>query len=440
MRVLLVAYEFPPSPSPQSLRWAYLSSALAALGHDVHVLAPELAGQMAGLPALGPGVTLHRIPAGPLVGFTVRRMSQARSGAGPGGSGASSAPSTLNWKGRLFQAVKSAVGQVLFPDIRGEWTRGARRALRPLLARLDPDVVVTSHEPANTLLLGLAASGAGFPWVADLGDPVLAPYTPARWKWRSQALEAATWRQADAVTVTNEQTVRLLNERHGPPRGACTVLSQGFPGPSSQAVSAPQERIADLELLYTGSFYRFRDPAALVEAVLATPGVRLTIASMNVPDELADLARSAPGKVRLAGFLRHDETLALQRQADVLVNIGNLDPCQVPGKAFEYLGSGRPILHLGSGTDGVASLLAATGAGWACANSAEAIGSTLLRLRDARQAGTLAAELARDEGRIAEYRWDRIARRCADVLATAALARRPRTGAMAFQEQGDETQ
>src|SRR5690606_37156346 len=35
MRVLLIAYEFPPSPSPQSLRWAYLSRELVALGHYV---------------------------------------------------------------------------------------------------------------------------------------------------------------------------------------------------------------------------------------------------------------------------------------------------------------------------------------------------------------------------------------------------------------------
>ena len=37
MRFLLIAYEFPPSPSPQSLRWAYLVRELIALGHQVKV-------------------------------------------------------------------------------------------------------------------------------------------------------------------------------------------------------------------------------------------------------------------------------------------------------------------------------------------------------------------------------------------------------------------
>ena len=42
LRILLIAYEFPPSPSPQSLRWAYLANRLVAAGHDVHVLAPDI--------------------------------------------------------------------------------------------------------------------------------------------------------------------------------------------------------------------------------------------------------------------------------------------------------------------------------------------------------------------------------------------------------------
>ena len=72
MRILLVAYEFPPSPSPQSLRWAYLARKLQALGHDVHVLAPDLPGKGEGLPDIG-GLVVHRVHAGPIVGFIAAR-------------------------------------------------------------------------------------------------------------------------------------------------------------------------------------------------------------------------------------------------------------------------------------------------------------------------------------------------------------------------------
>ena len=35
MRILLIAYEFPPSPSPQSLRWTYLVRELDRLTREL---------------------------------------------------------------------------------------------------------------------------------------------------------------------------------------------------------------------------------------------------------------------------------------------------------------------------------------------------------------------------------------------------------------------
>src|SRR5690606_34252120 len=83
------------------------------------------------------------------------------------------------------------------------------------------------HEPATTLPLGLEARRCGLRWVADLGDPVLAPYTPARWRRRARRLERAVLAQADHVLVTTEETAALLRARHA---GAAplTVVPQGF--------------------------------------------------------------------------------------------------------------------------------------------------------------------------------------------------------------------
>ena len=431
MRVLIVAYEFPPSPSPQSLRWAYLSREMASLGHEVHVLAPVLPGDGAGLPTLGPGVRLHRTSAGPIMGFVARR---ARNTAGrqppalvPGQVDEARLQqrvldkpvSGLNWKGRLFQRVKAVAGALRYPDIRGEWTPVARRELSDLIERLRPQIVVTSHEPASTLALGQQAKRLGIPWVADLGDPVLAAYTPWRWRARARATERNAWRQADAVAVTTEATRRLLEQRHGPARGRCVTLPQGYDAGLARAGN-PLAELFDpgrLELLYTGSFYRFRQPEALIEAVLATPGVRLSIASMQVPDSVKTVAARHPDTVRLLGFVRHTDALFLQRAADVLVNIANTDPAQVPGKFHEYLGSGRPILHLGeSRGDHAAELLHSAGAGWVCENDAPRVIKALAALRDARRSGCLGADLVRDEAAVQPYRWDSVALAYADLL------------------------
>lgn len=438
MRILLVAYEFPPSPSPQSLRWAYLSRELAARGHEVHVLAPNLPGDGTGLPRPGNGVFVHRIAAGPMIGLVARRAMRAAGvdalAPEPGATGEAilrerasrTLQVPLNWKGRVFHWIKAVAGFALFPDIRGEWTHGAKRALVERIGMLHPDIVITSHEPANTLELGLQASWAGLPWLADLGDPVLAPYTPWRWRRRAKSLERTVWRTADAVTVTTEATAEMLQRRHGAGRGPCVVLPQGFAatGPEEDSPFRDMFLHDQLELLYTGSFYRFREPGALVEAVVATPGVRLTIASMRVPPEVVALAERHPHNLRLLGFLPHTEVLALQRAADVLVNISNLDPCQIPGKFFEYLGSGRPVLHLGPrGGDHAADLLRRAGAGWVCENDGPAIAAAVAALRNDKGGGRLGAGLARDDAILARYRWDRIAEACEAVLSVVVQAR-----------------
>src|SRR5690606_10658033 len=86
-------------------------------------------------------------------------------------------PPRLNWKGRLGEALDKVLARLVFPDARGEWKRPALRALVRLLEDVGPDVVVSSHEPSTTIEVGRIAKAHGFPWLIDLGDPVLTGYT-----------------------------------------------------------------------------------------------------------------------------------------------------------------------------------------------------------------------------------------------------------------------
>src|SRR5690606_18831961 len=209
MRVLLIAYEFPPSPSPQSLRWAYLSRELVALGHEVHVLTADADQYTPGLPALPDELHVHRTFAGPVRGALALhrkyRERHPRKGAGgtasaPGPAGLGlPAPPPRSWKLRLVEFVQAVGAFVYYPDLRGEWRYWGRRALRRLIEELGPDVVIASHEPAVTLELALAL-GRERRWIADLGDPVLAPYTPRRRRERSRRIERKVCSQAAAIT------------------------------------------------------------------------------------------------------------------------------------------------------------------------------------------------------------------------------------------------
>ncbi len=435
MRFLLIAYDFPPIPSPQALRWAYLVKALVNAGHVVEVIAPDVPGYGAGgLPELPSEVIVRRVFPGRLTRLLLGRGPKIGGHSAPSvGTSATAADLTgevlnwkgrlrksvessfddgsgLNWKGRLAEKIKTAVSDRIFPDYRAEWVEFAVMALKASIASAQPDVVVVSHEPACALPVGLAAAEQGLPLVVDLGDPVLAPYTPEKWRKAALALESEACRAAILVSVTTDAAAVLLQQRHSLPDRKVVVIRQGF-DPEFQFADG-QGVLFDsgmLELLYTGSFYSFRSAKTLLDSVLAVPGVRLSIATIRAPEYLADYVERSHGRIRLLGFLPHTVALAAQRQCDVLVNLANADPVQVPGKIYEYLGAGRPVMHLrGEHRDATGQLVSATRAGWDIASTPEQIKSVLAEAIDIKAQGALLLRAPqRDE--VLQYSWPSLA-------------------------------
>ncbi|OOG48146.1 hypothetical protein B0E52_03070 [Rhodanobacter sp. C06] len=414
MRILLIAYNYPPQASPQAIRWYYLSRELARRGAEVHVLAPDIPAQAGAALDVPAGVTVHRCDAGGLAGWLARAQRRRhRNGvAEPCVDAAEteqvSGTVTLNWKGRWLQRLQRWVGLVCFPDNRGQWRRPARAALDRLIETLRPDILISSHEPAVTLELGLSVAARVPAWLADLGDPVLTSYTPPRWRRRAWRLEEAVCRAASVIGVTTDDTRELLRLRHGVDAAKIFVLSQGFDDsvprmPSTEALAQGQF----LHLLYSGRFYPFRDPVPLLEAVVALDRVHLTVIAPEVKPELLAYAERSGGRIVFAGEQPHGRVLAWQRECDVLVNIGNALQAQVPGKLFEYLGSGKPVLHCQSADeDPAVMLLAQWGCGWVCRNEHASLQALL--------AGLLASPMqmvdaaAGNAEAIARHGWSRL--------------------------------
>lgn len=422
MRLLLIAYEFPPSPSPQSLRWTYLARELDMMGHEVHVLTADLGGETPGLPVLPDTIHVHRTYPGPVRGMLAhlrkRRQRKIEAGLIPVVEQTHERDPTAHairpprsWKQRISEGIQTIAQYIHFPDIRGEWRPWGRRALDRLLTTITPDLVISSHEPATTIELALLAKRRGFRWVADLGDPVLASYTPARWRRRSAKLERAMCLEADLMTVTTDATASLMQTRHRR-EGPFLVLPQGHDARRTAHACANALFQEDrLELFYTGSFYRFRRPDALLAGLLAVPEARLTIAAISVPESVLEAARRAPSQIRLLGFQPHDAILVLQRSADLLVNIANDDMTQIPGKVNEYLGAGRPLLNLGPGNDPASVAVTRLRRGWNCANEADAIATCLSARLASKQRGTLDATLDLSTAPVADISWTAIAAR-----------------------------
>lgn len=441
MRILLVAYDFAPSASPQSLRWAYLARELIRCGHRVEVVTPDTGRREVpgALPVLPATLDIHRVFPGPVsAALFYRRQTPVPSGNGgsfaPGGHPDGVRPTrltrwvrwllqplnrflaekpdvvSLNWKGLLEAYAKGLFSRCLYPDHRAEWLPWARLRVIKRLKRFKPDVVVTSHEPSSSIALGLLAKHRGHVWIADLGDPVLSSYTPTRWSRTAGNLEQKTCRLADLVTVTTDGTKDLLRKRHDLPPERIEVIPQGFdPGQQVTTLQVPAFNPALLELVYTGSLYSFRSIEPLVDVIARLNGVRLTVASGQCPAYFERMWSAYPEKFRYLGFQPHLAAMELQRQADVLVDVANDDPVQVPGKLFEYFQARKPILHLTwEQQDAASRFLDANRIGWSILPASAHLQAFLLQVQKTKVAGKRLLDDP-DWSGIEPYRWERLA-------------------------------
>lgn len=389
MKVLLFAYDFPPVLSAQSLRWYYLCDELARLGVKIDILAPKLLDIWGFTPGFNKNIRIIRSFPGPFIGLSgwlASRKSRKLDRA------SADQPTSIVQRGnppsieQLYRLVRRILDKILFPDVRTEWLPFAWRKARLMHATEHYDLIISSHEPGVDLLLGLRAHRAWrIPWIADLADPLIAPYTP-RWRsWLDRYLEQRVCKTADSILVTNSVFGTRICKDNALPQEKVIHINQGFDHRWSPANFIddsdfwPPNRFV---LLYTGSLYQgFRETGGLMNVLSRIDDIICVF--VGDCGALSNPLHKVDGsKVRLLGKLPHRTCLMLQRRAHLLLSIGNLHDDQVPGKIYEYLGASRPILHLAmTPSDPIPAFLAQLGRGIGVSNDQASIFQTLNELQ-----------------------------------------------------------
>lgn len=404
MRILLIAYEFPPIIAAQSLRWFYLADGLARLGVEVHVLCPSMLAIQDFPVGFHNNVIIHRVWPGPYV-----HLSQwlACKTLGETVSSASKGDARHPYLLGIYRLTRKILDNILYPDLRTEWYPFAKSTIRSLFTQQNFDVVISSYEPGVDILLGLwAKKRFKMKWVIDLGDPILSPYTPT---WRRKIdswFERCTLQQADRIVVTTDRVLGLFFKRHNIIDWSKFVsIPQGFSDrqiPLTLKYYLSKDR---MNIVFTGTFYRdFRNPERLATAwrSLEDPDVSLIIAGDNSSFE--EIFNDMPN-VKFFGKIDHFECLSLQRQADILLNIGNIQSYQLPGKLYEYLGTGKPIIHIQTGADDpAAELIKKLNAGTVVQNEITQITQCLKKQIEAYRLGKK-HELSPNRDVINQYSW-----------------------------------
>ncbi|GAC1319378.1 MAG: glycosyltransferase [Chloroflexota bacterium] len=423
-RVLLVAHHFPPSGGSGANRALAMATFLREYGWEPTVLTVGTQWAIARDESL-----LAEVPADVRVVRTRSFEPRARGAVGAVGAvvartgafvGAVAARTTvgggarqerptaaareLAWAGlrRAGAEARRHVGHLKrFPDGHAGWIPSAVAAgLREPF-----DAIYTTSGPFSSHVIGmLLALSRGTPWVAELRDGwfewnrAIFPDYPA---WRAvleSRLESSAMHRADRVVLVTERMADAFRRQYPDvPTEHFAVVSNGFlPRDRAEASESAQPDVhASVTLLHVGALYYGRSVASLLHALRralesrpdASVSIRLDLLGML--DAAADAEVRASGlteHVRVLGQVDHATALAAMRQAHVLLLVANTTPgaeATVPGKLFEYLVSGRPILALTPEPSSTRDVLHMTGGAYlARPNDVEGIACSLRRAID----------------------------------------------------------
>ena len=423
LRVLLVTYYFPPSGGAGVQRPLKWTRYLPAAGVEPVVLTvragayPHLdVGMLADIPE---GTEVHRTRAPDPFGLYGRLTGRSRDAAvavrtGHVGTGESAAERASRW-------VRA---NVFVPDARVGWVPFAR-AEAFLRHRQRPfDAVVTTGPPHSVHLVGLALRGAGVPWLADFRDPwTQIHYTGALGRTRlaerlDRALERRVLTAADAVVTVSDPLRRDLLAVA--PGARIETVRNGF-DPADFSDPPPPVRADRFEVAYVGSLYDVPHALFGAAARMKERGEDVLLRFVgSVPEgvEEAAAARGIADLVTVEPAVPHTAAVDVMRRASLLLL--TIEPWSyaagvVPGKTFEYLAAGRPVLGIGPPDGEAAQILERAGAGRMLAHDdADGVLEALRSHRAAWAAGRPGS--GADPDAIAEYARPAQAARVADIL------------------------
>jgi hypothetical protein len=388
--VLFVTYHFPPSMEMGAQACAQIARYLPLYGWEPAVLTvKERYGEIVG-DSLEPEFPGRVVRTGlfphPLA-FYRSLMSGYRSlksrlhleRKGAGGTGGPS-----EHMGRLRRWLLSLL---LVGDGSTGWLLPASLAGLKVIRGVRVQHLLSSGPPWTGHLVGLLLSRiTGLPWTAHFRDPWTQEAQSKPVSVASARIDAALERMivkqaAFVVCVTVQHTEILRRVYPGFPPGKFITIPNGFDEgewgrvKTETDVAGPRKE-TKFTITYSGQLYQARNPQPLFRALRALIDAG-DIDRELVQVELIGWCDLAEGRrvadiaedcgigdcINIRGPLPRLEALRALTKSSLLLLLAEGLTVQIPGKTYEYLRAGRPILAL-TAEGALADLLRGTGGAW----------------------------------------------------------------------------
>lgn len=374
-RLLIITYYWPPTGGSGVQRWVKFSKYLPQYGWQPVIYTPENPERLAYDESL-----LGDVPECAEIIRTriVEPYGIYRRLVGKKGGQTEVNPVSGGRKSLMQRLSLWVRGNFFIPDPRVSWVRPSVRFLKRYLREHPVDAVVTTGPPQSMHLIGLGLKKAlGVRWLADFRDPWteifyykhlgLGKFADSR----HHRLERQVLDSADTVIAVTPYVRDDFRRRTATP---VALITNGF-DEDDFAGRTPARHEDRFTIVHTGLFAADGNPLNLWDALAGKCAedpafaARLQIRLAGKTDaEIVEAIRSRGLGDKLVdlGYLPHDEVVAEQLGADVLILPLRREPEYakvLPGKIFEYLASGRPVLGIGQEDGAAAEVLRDSGAG-----------------------------------------------------------------------------
>jgi len=262
---------------------------------------------------------------------------------------------------RSFGILRKFGAAALVPDTYVGWYPFALREGKRVLREKSIDAIYSTSPPETShLIAGRLHAVSGIPWVADFRDPWMNLYllpTPTPLHARlHERLERRVCREA-SVVVTSPWHRDLLAAKY-PWMKPAALIPNGYDPSHLDSVMDIAPPTDHFEIVHAGMLTQKRSAVPFLKALRIfldeVPGAleRCRVVFLGPRESENDAAVEELGLSRIVSFcdtVPHAEALKIERGSHILVLIKHTNPVYdgiVPGKLFEYIGVGRPILAL----------------------------------------------------------------------------------------------
>ncbi len=378
-KLLIIAYYFPPSGGPGVQRALKHVKYLPEFGWEPIVLTVSN-GQF---PARDESL-LSEIPANTIVERThiyepydlYRFFTGRKKGSAIDVNVIKKDNQKTGFKDKVAEFIRATF---FIPDARVGWLLSAKKAVRELHGKYGFDAVYSSSPPYTcSLIARYAHRKFNIPWIAGFRDPWTGFISsPKRWflpRAIDRRMEHSTFREADQVECA---WLGIIKDALGKYPGLDSTKFFHVPNGFDSSDFPVVEPVVNekFTVTYTGSMYGRRNPSSLFAALELLVGrgevepsaihLRFVGRFGTEVEEMIEKTtfRSA---IENIAYVPHKKSIEYLMTSDCLLLI--VDESKeseeiVPGKVYEYIGVGKPILAIAPKESAIADLLAETEAG-----------------------------------------------------------------------------